>query len=58
MHYPAGPQCATCIYAGSRLLELTYTELADIKACVDRAIGAGEDPWVTCEETAQSMRYP
>jgi hypothetical protein len=58
VHYPAGPQCATCIYAGSRLLELTYTELADIKACVDRAIGAGEDPWVTCEETAQSMRYP
>jgi hypothetical protein len=52
LHWPGGQACATCIFAGNRLHELTMQETSDIKACVYEATRQGNDPWVVCNSTA------
>jgi len=53
MHWPSGQSCATCIFAGNRMHELTLQETEAVKGCVYAAIRVGTDPWIECDELVQ-----
>ncbi|KAF4673381.1 hypothetical protein FOL47_010627 [Perkinsus chesapeaki] len=55
LHWPAGQSCATCMFAGPKLLELNYFYRNQLKECAYSAINAGNDPWSACQELAVSL---
>eukprot|EP00930_Biecheleria_cincta_P003993 TRINITY_DN10489_c0_g1_i1.p1 TRINITY_DN10489_c0_g1~~TRINITY_DN10489_c0_g1_i1.p1 ORF type:complete len:2442 (+),score=348.99 TRINITY_DN10489_c0_g1_i1:330-7655(+) len=55
LHWTGGPSCATCMFAGNRMHELTASQTAEVKNCVYEAIRKSEDPWVVCNETTSRV---
>lgn len=55
LHWPGGPLCATCIFAGNQWHELTDSETTTATECVMESIRNGLDPWSYCNETSMEV---
>lgn len=54
LHWPSGQSCATCIFAGNRMHEMTIQQTNNVKTCVYEAIRQGQDPWIVCNKTTMA----